>query len=68
MDLIGKGDMSRGFQSREGPAEVTLGVHILCAQGNLNTGKGTQNEYFNYLDFLNCIASRPQHNLLPLES
>ena len=68
MDLIGKGSMRQGFQSREGPAEVTYGVHILCAQGDLPFGKGTKQEYFNYLDYLNCIASRPEHNILPLES
>ena len=88
MDLIGKGSMRDGFQSREGtfafrfrskrdlhkthtrtgPAEVTYGVHILCAQDDLPFGSGTQQDYFNYLDYLNCVASRPEHNLLPLES
>ena len=67
VDLIGKGSMRDGFQSREA-AEVTYGVHILCAQGDLPYGSGTQQDYFNYLDYLNCVASRPEHNLLPLES
>ena len=73
MDLIGKGSMRDGFQSREGtfafrfrskrdlhkthtrtgPAEVTYGVHILCAQDDLPFGSGTQQDYFNYLDYLN---------------
>lgn len=68
MDLIGHGNMQRGFESREGPAEVTYGVHLLCAQGDLPFGKGTKEEYFNYLDYLNCVSSRPEHNLLPLDS